>query len=102
MSCLETEWVVWNNNRYENFVYLAEDLNHYTDTLAEFKSYENLIRKMLRNRFQFIVITRVYIFGKCLLSCLFIITEYLDARFITNYKKKKKSDVTYSLWHYFL
>ena len=42
--------------------------------------------KSIMNGFQFIVTTWVCIFGKCLLSCLFINTEYLDARFVTNYK----------------
>ena len=40
----------------------------------------------------------VCIFGKSLLSCLFINTEYLDARFVTNYKTH--SDAT--LWYNFL
>ena len=58
-------------------------------TLAEFKSLvidTKSNSKSITNRFQFIVITWVCIFGKCLLSCLFINTEYLDARFVTNYK----------------
>ena len=38
-------------------------------------------------------------FGKCLLSCLFIITEYRDVRFVTNYKTHL--DVTNCLWHFF-
>ena len=33
--------------------------------------------------------TRVSIFGKCLLSRLFIITEYWDAKFVMNLKKTK-------------
>ena len=59
------------------------------DTLAEFKYLvidTKSNTKSIANRFQFIVTTWVCIFGKCLLSCLFINTEYLDARFVTNYK----------------
>ena len=56
--------------------------------------FAHLIRKLLRNRFQFIVTTRVYIFGKCLLSGLFINTEYLDAKFVTNYKNPLSTNET--------
>ena len=60
------------------------------NTVAEFKSLvidTKSNTKSITNRFQFIVTTWVCIFSKCLLSCLFINTEYLDGRFVTNYKK---------------
>ena len=56
--------------------------------VAEFKSLvidTKSNTKSITNRFQFIVTTWVCIPVKCLLSCLFINTEYLDARFFTNY-----------------
>ena len=55
------------------------------------------IRKVLLNLFQFIVTTWVCIFGKCLLSCLFINTEIFGREICYELLKP-----TNSLWHNFL
>ena len=61
---------------------------------------QNLIRKILRNRFQFIVTTRVYIFGKCLCLAFSSLRKIWtpDLLRIT----KNQSDVTNFRWYNFL
>ena len=54
--------------------------------VLDFASITKNIRKSIsiHNNFQGVH------FGKCLLTCLFMITEYRDARVVTIEKKKKK------------
>ena len=64
-------------------------VDHVTCTMAEFKSFVIDTKSNTKSITKSISIHCDYMgvhFGKCLLSCLFINTEYLDARFVTNYK----------------
>ena len=54
--------------------------------MAESISFVTNLVNVTINRFQFIVSTRVCIFGKSLLSYLFMVTEYWDAKLVTNCK----------------
>ena len=74
-----------------------------TKTVAKFRSVvkkRNLIRKILRNRFQFIVTTRVYIFGKCLYLAFSSLRKIWTPELLRI--TKNQSDVTNSRWCNFL
>ena len=64
------------------------DLLTYVDTAGEFISFvcDFVLIFRLQNRYHFIVSTRLCIFDKSILYCLFMINDYWDVKLVTNYK----------------